>query len=68
MKSGNSSAELYDWAVEEEYENNIIYLRDYHPAETARPRVEKKNGGADTFWNLLFVGACLSVLVVLFLH
>jgi len=28
----------------------------------------RKPDRADTFWNVLFIAACLSVVVVLFLH
>jgi hypothetical protein len=45
--------------------NNIIYLSDYAPRRM-RSRRRKNNG--DLLWNVIFVGLCLSVLVILFLH
>ncbi len=52
-----------EWRREEEPSNNVIYLYDNR---RVRSRRRKKN--PDVFWNVLFSGLCLSVLVVLFLH
>ena len=43
--------------------NNIIYLYD-----PKRATSRHKRNVSDVIWNVLFVGLCLSVLIVLFLH
>lgn len=43
--------------------NDIIYL---HPRRT--PVRKKHKARSDAFWNLIFAGLCIGVLVCLFLH
>lgn len=51
------------WGHEEGAMKNVIYLYDYTKARTRR-----KRNNSDIFWNVVFTGLCLSVLVILFLH
>ena len=51
------------WEPEESTMRKVIYLDDHRGM-----RVRCKNNKADTLWNVIFTGLCLSVLVVLFLH
>ena len=69
MKTGNANR-IYDWETDDYIGgDNIIYLRGHlSPIEQKKPRDTKKNGGHDVFWNILYVVACLSVPVILFLH
>ncbi|SHI12587.1 hypothetical protein SAMN02745823_02595 [Sporobacter termitidis DSM 10068] len=62
MRTGNSGR-CGQWVGEDYGADNIIYLY-----EQRKPRRTRDTRKADTFWNVIFVAACLSVLVVLFLH
>jgi hypothetical protein len=68
MRTGNTNR-VYDWETEGYIGGNIIYLSEHLSViEPRKPRSKKRSGGGDVFWNILFIAACLSVLVVLFLH
>lgn len=43
----------------------IIDIQDYRRAPVRHTRRKKSS---DNFWNMVFMGLCLSVLVVLFFH
>ena len=62
MKTGNSR-KIEEWDTDAQVINRIIYIDEHRQA---RPRKKKKN--SDTLWNVIFAVACLSVIVVLFLH
>jgi hypothetical protein len=53
----------YDWRAEGAAPAQIIDIRAHRRTVSRR-----KNSGGDLFWNVLFVGLCLSVLIVLFFH
>jgi hypothetical protein len=71
MKAGTNKMSK-SWNDEEEaVMNDVIYLFENDNARRydrrrAGTHVKKNNG--DKFWNVFFIGLCLSVLVVLFLH
>lgn len=71
MRSANSQRTI-EWAGSCTHTDNIIYFNEVSelPDYRAKLRRKKRRGEsrADAFWNLLYVVACLSVLVVLFLH
>lgn len=43
--------------------NRVIYLYD-----PKRASVRRKEKNSAVFWNVLFTGLCLSVLIIVFLH
>ena len=59
----DSTRRMDAWDMDAQATNQIIYIGDHRKAG-----LRKKNKNNDTFWNVLFVAACVSVLVVLFLH
>jgi hypothetical protein len=75
MRTGNN-ARYERWDDGDYGMENIIYLDDHrdqivceelHDYRKSLRRMRKPDR-ADTFWNVLFIAACLSVVVVLFLH
>lgn len=60
MKAAN--CETYDrWNENPKAVRKVIYLEDHRPARSRR----RVNTG-DAFWNIVFGGLCLTVLVLLF--
>ncbi len=62
MKMENSRS-TEAWDMDGQVMNQIIYIGDHRKAS-----LRKKEKNTDLFWNVIFAAACLSVLVILFLH
>jgi hypothetical protein len=75
MRTENSRR-IEDWEDDFGLESNIIYLCDHTETDDGSNlkdyrkilRRRRPADKADRAWNAVFIVACLSVLVVLFLH
>jgi hypothetical protein len=71
MRTGSSRI----WDEDADGMDNIIYLSDHRNTKGSnglrdyrRALRRRQADRSDTLWNLVFIAACLSVLIILFLH